>query len=168
MTYTLVLLRHGESDWNAKNLFTGWVDVALTDKGRQEAVAGGELVVPPSVTGLIEVLVRRGTLTVLSPRQREVLWDFVGGLAARGTTVVYSTHNVGAAEHYPDRLLVLADGEQPQPGPLPGEVAPLGLGLAAGPGAVRAGGHRLTTSIVTSTPTTTTTAGPAARPRPAA
>ena len=43
MTYTLVLLRHGESDWNAKNLFTGWVDVALTDKGRQEAVAGGEL-----------------------------------------------------------------------------------------------------------------------------
>ena len=34
MTYTLVLLRHGESDWNAKNLFTGWVDVALTDKGR--------------------------------------------------------------------------------------------------------------------------------------
>jgi len=42
MTYTLILLRHGESDWNAKNLFTGWVDVALTDKGRAEAVAGGE------------------------------------------------------------------------------------------------------------------------------
>jgi 2,3-bisphosphoglycerate-dependent phosphoglycerate mutase len=30
MTHTLVLLRHGESDWNAKNLFTGWVDVRLT------------------------------------------------------------------------------------------------------------------------------------------
>jgi 2,3-bisphosphoglycerate-dependent phosphoglycerate mutase len=43
MTYTLVLLRHGESDWNAKNLFTGWVDVALTDKGRAEAVRGGVL-----------------------------------------------------------------------------------------------------------------------------
>ena len=43
MTYTLVLLRHGESEWNAKNLFTGWVDVALTDKGRAEAVRGGEL-----------------------------------------------------------------------------------------------------------------------------
>ena len=43
MTYTLILLRHGESDWNAKNLFTGWVDVALTDKGRAEAVRGGEL-----------------------------------------------------------------------------------------------------------------------------
>ena len=42
MTYTLILLRHGESEWNAKNLFTGWVDVALTDKGRDEAVRGGE------------------------------------------------------------------------------------------------------------------------------
>jgi 2,3-bisphosphoglycerate-dependent phosphoglycerate mutase len=41
MTYTLILLRHGESDWNAKNLFTGWVDVDLTDKGRAEAVDGG-------------------------------------------------------------------------------------------------------------------------------
>ncbi len=42
MTHTLILLRHGESEWNAKNLFTGWVDVALTDKGRAEAVRGGE------------------------------------------------------------------------------------------------------------------------------
>jgi len=43
MTFTLVLLRHGESEWNAKNLFTGWVDVDLTDKGRGEAVRGGHL-----------------------------------------------------------------------------------------------------------------------------
>jgi 2,3-bisphosphoglycerate-dependent phosphoglycerate mutase len=43
MTYTLVLLRHGESDWNAKNLFTGWVDVPLTEKGEAEAVRGGTL-----------------------------------------------------------------------------------------------------------------------------
>jgi 2,3-bisphosphoglycerate-dependent phosphoglycerate mutase len=42
-TYELVLLRHGESEWNAKNLFTGWVDVDLNDKGRGEAVRGGEL-----------------------------------------------------------------------------------------------------------------------------
>src|SRR5690242_21588324 len=42
MTRTLILLRHGESDWNAKNLFTGWVDVALTEKGRGEAARGGE------------------------------------------------------------------------------------------------------------------------------
>ncbi len=41
---TLVLLRHGESEWNAKNLFTGWVDVALSEKGEREAVRGGELI----------------------------------------------------------------------------------------------------------------------------
>jgi 2,3-bisphosphoglycerate-dependent phosphoglycerate mutase len=41
--YKLILLRHGESDWNAKNLFTGWVDVALSEKGRAEALRGGEL-----------------------------------------------------------------------------------------------------------------------------
>ena len=45
MTHTLILLRHGESEWNAKNLFTGWVDVDLTEKGRAEAVRGGELLV---------------------------------------------------------------------------------------------------------------------------
>ena len=42
MTYTLVLVRHGESDWNAKNLFTGWVDVDLTEKGRTEAIRSGQ------------------------------------------------------------------------------------------------------------------------------
>jgi 2,3-bisphosphoglycerate-dependent phosphoglycerate mutase len=42
-TSTLLLLRHGESDWNAKNLFTGWVDVALSAAGTAEAVRGGEL-----------------------------------------------------------------------------------------------------------------------------
>ena len=42
MTHTLILLRHGESEWNAKNLFTGWVDVQLTEKGRAEALRGGE------------------------------------------------------------------------------------------------------------------------------
>ena len=42
MTYTLVLVRHGESDWNAKNLFTGWVDVDLTEKGRAEAIRSGQ------------------------------------------------------------------------------------------------------------------------------
>jgi 2,3-bisphosphoglycerate-dependent phosphoglycerate mutase len=40
---TLVLLRHGESEWNSKNLFTGWVDVDLNAKGEAEARHGGEL-----------------------------------------------------------------------------------------------------------------------------
>jgi len=43
MTYTLILLRHGQSDWNQKNLFTGWVDVDLSDQGRAEALRAGEL-----------------------------------------------------------------------------------------------------------------------------
>jgi 2,3-bisphosphoglycerate-dependent phosphoglycerate mutase len=45
MTGTLILLRHGESEWNAKNLFTGWVDVGLSAKGEAEALRGGELLV---------------------------------------------------------------------------------------------------------------------------
>lgn len=43
MTYTLILLRHGESEWNAKNLFTGWVDVRLSATGEREAQRAGEL-----------------------------------------------------------------------------------------------------------------------------
>lgn len=39
----LILLRHGESQWNAKNLFTGWVDVELSTKGIEEAKRGGLL-----------------------------------------------------------------------------------------------------------------------------
>jgi 2,3-bisphosphoglycerate-dependent phosphoglycerate mutase len=43
MAGKLVLCRHGQSDWNLKNLFTGWTDVDLTEKGNQEAVAAGRL-----------------------------------------------------------------------------------------------------------------------------
>jgi 2,3-bisphosphoglycerate-dependent phosphoglycerate mutase len=43
MTGTLILLRHGESEWNAKNLFTGWVDIDLSPTGETEARRGGEL-----------------------------------------------------------------------------------------------------------------------------
>ena len=43
MTMQLILLRHGESQWNEKNLFTGWVDVPLSAKGEQEAKRAGEL-----------------------------------------------------------------------------------------------------------------------------
>jgi len=39
---TLILIRHGESEWNAKGLFTGWVDAGLSDKGEAEAVQSGE------------------------------------------------------------------------------------------------------------------------------
>jgi len=41
---TLVLIRHGESRWNLENRFTGWIDIPLTDKGRQEARRAGQLI----------------------------------------------------------------------------------------------------------------------------
>lgn len=44
MTNTLILVRHGHSEWNEKNLFTGWVDVGLTERGRQEAARAGQLI----------------------------------------------------------------------------------------------------------------------------
>lgn len=47
----------------------------------------------------------------LDPRQRARLWDFVSALAGRGTTVIFSTHDIQEAERYGQRLLVLADGE---------------------------------------------------------
>ncbi|HEV2088077.1 MAG TPA: phosphoglyceromutase [Cryptosporangiaceae bacterium] len=67
---TLVLLRHGESEWNAKNLFTGWVDVDLTAKGEHEARRGGELLVEsgllPSVlhTSRMRRAIRTANLTL--------------------------------------------------------------------------------------------------------
>lgn len=53
----------------------------------------------------------------LDPRQRARLWEFVAGLAERGTTVVFSTHDIQEAERYGQRLLVLADGEALFDGP---------------------------------------------------
>lgn len=62
---TLILMRHGESEWNASNQFTGWVDVALTEKGTAEAVRAGELLVEhgllPDV--LYTSLLRRAIIT---------------------------------------------------------------------------------------------------------
>ena len=70
MIGTLVLLRHGESDWNRANLFTGWVDVDLSDKGVAEADAGGELLVEhellPDVlhTSVLRRAIRTAELTL--------------------------------------------------------------------------------------------------------
>ncbi len=47
----------------------------------------------------------------LDPRQRARLWEFIGALAGRGTSVVFSTHDIQEAERYGQRMLVLADGE---------------------------------------------------------
>jgi 2,3-bisphosphoglycerate-dependent phosphoglycerate mutase len=67
---TLVLLRHGESEWNAKNLFTGWVDVDLTARGEAEVRRGGELLrehglLPEVVhTSLLRRAIRTAELTL--------------------------------------------------------------------------------------------------------
>ena len=45
MSHTLILLRHGQSIWNLENLFTGWTDVGLTEKGEEEAKDAGRLMV---------------------------------------------------------------------------------------------------------------------------
>lgn len=65
MTYKLVLLRHGESEWNALNLFTGWVDVPLSEKGWNEAKRGGQLLVDAGVLPdvLHTSLLRRAIMT---------------------------------------------------------------------------------------------------------
>ncbi|TDE02547.1 phosphoglyceromutase [Jiangella asiatica] len=70
MTFRLVLLRHGESEWNAKNLFTGWVDVDLTAAGEDEARRGGELlksrgVLPDVVhTSVLRRAIRTANITL--------------------------------------------------------------------------------------------------------
>lgn len=56
---TLILLRHGESQWNALNLFTGWVDVALSEKGEGEARAAGAML---AESGLLPDLVHTSVL----------------------------------------------------------------------------------------------------------
>jgi 2,3-bisphosphoglycerate-dependent phosphoglycerate mutase len=60
MTSTLILLRHGNSDWNQKNLFTGWVDVRLSDQGTTEAKRAGELL---AESGLAPTILYTSVLT---------------------------------------------------------------------------------------------------------
>ena len=57
---TLVLLRHGQSQWNEKDLFTGWVDVDLTPKGEDEARAGGRALL---AAGMLPTIVHTSLLT---------------------------------------------------------------------------------------------------------
>jgi ABC-2 type transport system ATP-binding protein len=77
----------------------------LSGGNRQRVNIAIGLLAEPSVLLLDE------PTSSLDPRQREVLWTFVTGLADAGTSVVYATHNVAEAERYADRVLVLADGE---------------------------------------------------------
>jgi len=57
---TLVLFRHGESEWNSKGLFTGWVDVSLSAKGEEEAASAGRMI---AEAGVIPDIVHTSVLT---------------------------------------------------------------------------------------------------------
>jgi 2,3-bisphosphoglycerate-dependent phosphoglycerate mutase len=74
---TLVLLRHGESEWNAKGLFTGWVDVGLSKVGAQEAVNGGKLLAQSGLrpdTVHTSVLTRAIQTAHLALEEASLLW----------------------------------------------------------------------------------------------
>jgi 2,3-bisphosphoglycerate-dependent phosphoglycerate mutase len=74
---TLVLLRHGESEWNAKGLFTGWVDVGLSEVGAQEAINGGKLLAQSGIqpdTVHTSVLTRAIQTAHLALEEAGLLW----------------------------------------------------------------------------------------------
>ena len=74
---TLVLIRHGESEWNAKGLFTGWVDVGLSEAGAHEAVTGGRLLAQSQIrprTVHTSVLTRAIQTAHLALEEADLLW----------------------------------------------------------------------------------------------
>jgi ABC-2 type transport system ATP-binding protein len=88
----------------------------LADRARDElsTLSGGNRQRVNIAVGLLAdppVLLLDEPSSSLDPRQRERLWEFIGGLAERGTTVVFTTHNVVEAERFAERVLVLAEGE---------------------------------------------------------
>lgn len=73
----LVLLRHGESQWNLENRFTGWTDVDLTDKGRQEAKTAGALLKAEGFTfdlAYTSVLTRAIRTCFIALDEMQLLW----------------------------------------------------------------------------------------------
>jgi ABC-2 type transport system ATP-binding protein len=89
---------------------------ALTDRADEEVgrLSGGNRQRVNIAIGLLSepsVLLLDEPSASLDPRQRERLWEFISALAQRGTTVVFSTHNVAEVERYANRVLLLADGE---------------------------------------------------------
>src|SRR4029079_1630379 len=76
MSSTLVLLRHGQSEWNAKNLFTGWWDADLSELGRTEAATGGELM---AEAGVLPTIVHT-SLQTRAIRTADLALDAMGRL----------------------------------------------------------------------------------------
>src|SRR4029450_10769906 len=75
--YRVVLLRHGESDWNRENRFTGWTDVDLSEKGQAEARAAGQLLKAEGYTfdhSFTSVLTRAIRTHWLALEEMNLLW----------------------------------------------------------------------------------------------
>ena len=96
---------------------TGLADRAGDEVGQLSGGNRQRVNIAVGLLGDPDVLLLDEPSTALDPRQRELLWEFISRLAHGGTTVFFSTHNVGEAERYADRVLVLADGELLYDGP---------------------------------------------------
>src|SRR3954462_8285163 len=90
---------------------TGLADRADEELARLSGGNRQRVNIAVGLLGAPAVLLLDEPTSSLDPRQREVLWEWVSGLARGGTSVVFTTHNVGEAERWADRVLVLADGE---------------------------------------------------------
>jgi ABC-2 type transport system ATP-binding protein len=77
----------------------------LSGGNRQRVNVAVALLAEPRVLALDE------PSSALDPGQRARLWQFIGALASRGTTVLFSTHHLGEVRRYASRAIVLADGE---------------------------------------------------------
>ena len=77
--YTLVVIRHGESEWNQKNLFCGWTDVELTEKGYSEAREAGRLLAKEGFTfdkcytSVLKRAIHTATKTIVSLEHRSTI-----------------------------------------------------------------------------------------------
>ena len=83
---TLVLLRHGQSQWNLENRFTGWVDVDLTAEGEAQATKGGELIAQAghrhstaAYTSVLTRAIRTSWLALAAAGQPSCRWSRTGG-----------------------------------------------------------------------------------------
>ncbi|MDH4468780.1 MAG: 2,3-bisphosphoglycerate-dependent phosphoglycerate mutase [Bacteriovoracaceae bacterium] len=102
--YKIYLIRHGQSEWNAKDLFTGWVDVPLSSKGIEEAMAAGQLFLKENiqfdlvVTSILQRAIKTAWL-ILEQMQsmaapQKCIWEFnerhYGGLQGKNKTQMRS------------------------------------------------------------------------------
>jgi len=123
---TLILLRHGQSQWNLENRFTGWVDVDLTAEGEAQATKGGELIraagikVDRAYTSVLNRAIRTGAMAMQAAGQGDL--EFVkdwrlnerhyGGLTGLNKAET-------AAKHGEDQVLIWRRSYDVPPPPLP-------------------------------------------------